>query len=172
MEWSKQFLDSLRHSSGKDISLLLALSLSLSFCLSVSCSCTSYLIYFSQHIDRGKWHTLWHRRAVKWSRASYSGHGERGKNEDGLAGESVGREVGNRNVCQHQQCCSCCQRLEGKRSTWYLLLICCYFQLPSLRDNFAWSTWQWYWFWPSVSILSGRYFVIIGRCILIPKVEV
>lgn len=37
-----------------------------------------------------------------------------GVREIGLTEESVGREVGNRKVCQHQQCCSCCQRLEGK----------------------------------------------------------
>lgn len=40
---------------------------------------------------------------------------------------------------------------ERKCSTWFLLLICYYFQLRFLRDNFAWSVWRWYWFWPSVN---------------------
>lgn len=38
-----------------------------------------------------------------------------------------------------------------KCSTWYLLLICSFFQLPSLRDSCAWSDSESDVFWPSAN---------------------
>lgn len=70
--------------------------------------------------------------------------GRKEQDEGGLPGERESGGERGAGVCANTS--GVARALRGCREN-ASLLICCYFQLPALRDKFAWSTCQWKEFW-------------------------